>query len=72
MGVHERAGAGDHCFVARVRGNEKKPCKHWFTGFIVVAKGGVVLPEVMWRRGVALVAAPSGVARAPQDRVKKQ
>jgi hypothetical protein len=31
-------GVGGRCCVARVNENEKKACKHWFTGSAIVAK----------------------------------
>ena len=34
-------GCGGWCdryFIARVHKNEKRPCKHWFTGLVVISK----------------------------------
>src|SRR6266852_1261038 len=72
-GVLLTSRAGCHCFVARVHENEKNPVNIGLQGFLLSPSIGV-LPEVVWRRVVALEVAPaSGAchARSSKKTLKK-
>jgi hypothetical protein len=67
----ERVGQGGRWFVARVHENEKNPVNVGLQG-LVWSPEAAALPGVVWWWVVTLAVAPAAVARATQDRVKKQ